>query len=84
MRATEIVNHHKLSDFHQSQKEALRTLFAEVLELPDEKGLRGLDMVMDDGAKMRAVACKQPFRRKQLIGERLAAAKELVKEMDKR
>ncbi len=78
----EIINHHTLSDFRLSQKEALETVFAQVLALMDEEGLMDLDTVMHDGTKMRAVAGKQSFRRKQSISERLAKAQELVKEMD--
>src|SRR5206468_2310948 len=48
----EVINHHTLSDFRLSQKEALETVFAQVLALMDEEGLMDLDTVMHDGTKM--------------------------------
>jgi transposase len=78
----EVINHHTLSDFRLSQKDALQSLFVQVLALMDQEGLMDLSTIMHDGTKMRAVAGKGALRRKQTISERLVKAQELVKEMD--
>ena len=78
----EVINHHTLSDFRLSQKDALQSLFVQVLALMDQEGLMDLSTIMHDGTKMRAVAGKGSLRRKQTISERLVKAQEFVKEMD--
>ena len=75
------VNHHTLSDFRVEHKGALDELFAQLLALLERVGLVNLQQVMHDGAKIRAQAGADSFRREKTLRERLEQARELVAQM---
>ena len=72
---------HKLSDFRVDHKEALDELFAELLAMLEGLGLVSLEQVAHDGTKIRAQAGMDSFRREKTLRERLAEAREVVKQM---
>ena len=77
----ETVNAHTLSDFRVEHKVALDELFAQLLALLEGEGLVNLEQVMHDGTKIRAQAGADSFRREKTLRERLAEAREAVKQM---
>ena len=77
----ETVNAHTLSDFRVEHKVALDELFAELLAMLEQAGLVSLEQVMHDGTKIRAQAGVDSFRREKTLRERLAEAREAVKQM---
>ena len=77
----ETVNAHTLADFRVEHKVALDELFAQLLAVLEEGGLLDLNQVMHDGTKIRAQAGADSYRRENSLRERLALAREAVKEM---
>lgn len=77
----ETVNHHTLSDFRVTRREALEELFAQLLGMLEAKGLLSLERVMHDGTKIRAQAGADTFRREKSLRESVAAARKLVQSM---
>ena len=77
----ETVNAHTLSDFRVEHKVALDELFAQLLALLEGEGLVNLEQVMHDGTKIRAQAGADSFRREKTLRQRLAEAREAVKQM---
>lgn len=78
------INYHTLSDFRVSQQERLDKLFASVLRALDGEGLVDLELVTQDGTKVRARAGKQSLHRRAKIEHELALAREYMREMDRR
>ena len=74
------INHHTLSDFRVRRKAALDQLFTQLLVVLEQAQLLSLERVMHDGAKVRARAGTDSFRREKTIREKLAQAEELVGE----
>ena len=77
----ETVNHHTLSDFRVDHKVALDELFARLLAMLAQEGLVNLEQVAHDGTKIRAQAGMDSFRREKTLRERLAEAREAVKQL---
>ena len=77
----EQVNYHTITDFRVEHKAALDELFAGLLAMLEEVGLLSLEQVMHDGTKIRAQAGVDTFRREKSLRERLAGAREAVKQM---
>src|SRR6266508_7096 len=75
------VNHHTLSDFRVDHKVALDELFAQLLALLEQEGLVNLEQVAHDGTKIRAQAGMDSFRREKTLRERLAEAREAVRQL---
>jgi transposase len=76
----EIINHHTLSDFRVQDKEALDSLFTQLLMTMEDAGWVSLQRVMHDGTKVRAQAGVDSFRREKTVAEKLAQAREVVLE----
>jgi transposase len=76
----EPINYHTLSDFRIANKESLDRLFVEVLGIMSAEGLITLERVMHDGAKVKALAGSNSFRREERIREHLKAAEEQVQQ----
>ena len=81
LAALETVNAHTLADFRVEHKAALDELFAKLLALLEQEGLVSLEQVMHDGTKIRAQAGADIFRREKSLRERLAEAREMVKQL---
>jgi transposase len=77
----EEVNHHSLSDFRVEHQAALDELLAQVLGVLSAEGLIGLERVMHDGTKVKALASGKSFRREQTLREHLEQARERVSAM---
>jgi len=78
------VNYKSLSDFRTQHGAALETLFVQVLAVMDEANLIDLDLVTQDGTKIRAWASSDTYRREKTLKERLAQAEKLVEESRER
>ena len=76
----QVINHHTLSDFRISHREALTDLFAQLLVVLSEAGLVPMQLVAQDGTKIRAQAGVDSFRREETLRRRLAQARRLVEE----
>lgn len=63
------VCHDKLSEFRRSHAGALDRLFTDVLGLLLQKGLVALDVVAQDGTRVRACASAPSFRRQRSLEE---------------
>lgn len=81
--ATEVVNHHTLSDFRIEHKAALEDLFAQFLMLLEGEGLLDLSTILQDGTKMRAVAGTESYRRRETIEQKLERARQAVQELER-
>jgi len=77
----EPVNYHTLSSFRSENKEALDTLFVDLLGVLSAEGLVTLEQVTQDGTKVKAFAGKDTFRREERILEHMKAAQEQVQRM---
>jgi len=75
------VNHHTLSDFRATDKEAVEGLFVQVLGVLSAEGLTDLKRVMQDGTKVKAQAARKSFRREETLREHLRLAQEQVQAM---
>jgi len=78
----EVVNHHTLSDFRVSHKEALDEVFTKLLALLEVEGLVTLDLVAHDGTKVAAQAGADSFRREKTVRERMERARQLLKDLE--
>jgi len=72
------INHHTLSDFRVTHKEALDDLFTESLGLLSAEGLISLQRVMHDGTKVKACAGSDSFRREDKVRAHLEMARQHV------
>jgi transposase len=81
--AIEPVNHTSLNEFRKSKKEALDEVFAQLLVMLEGEGLVNLERVMVDGTKVAAQAGRDTFRREKTLQQRLAAAREAVRQLGK-
>jgi transposase len=77
----DVVNHHTLSDFRSTNKEALDNLFQQLLAVLEGEGIVDLGQVMHDGTKIRANTGADTFRRQKTLDERLKRAKQLLDQM---
>jgi transposase len=82
--ADEQVNHHTLSDFRVGHKEALQELFAQFLVLLNAAGLVDLQTLLQDGTKVRAVAGRGSYHRRDTLEKRLRQARGVVRRMEQR
>ena len=78
----EVINHHTLSDFRVTHKEALDEVFTKLLALLEGAGLVTLELVAHDGTKVAAQAGSDSFRRERTVQERLARARQLLKDLE--
>ena len=72
------VNHHTLSDFRVGCADLLDRLLAEHVAALAEAGLIDLDMLAQDGMRLRASAGAASFRRADTLARHLATAQEVV------
>ncbi len=75
------INHHTLSDFRVSHREALDGLLSELLAVLEQEGLADFTTVMQDGTKIRSVASKRSFQRRGRVEEQRQRAREYVKKV---
>jgi transposase len=78
----EVINHHTLSDFRATHKEALDEVFTGLLALLEGEGLVTLELVAHDGTKVKAHAGADSFRREKTVRERLERARKLLKDLE--
>jgi transposase len=83
LAAIEAVNHTSLNEFRRKQKEGLDEVFTQLLVMLEGEGLVDLERVMVDGTKVAAQAGRDTFRREKTLQQRLAAAREAVKQLEK-
>ena len=74
------VNYKSISDFRTQHGAALEKLFVQVLAVMDEENLIDLDLVTQDGTKIRAWASSDTYRREKTLKQRLEQAEKLVEE----
>src|ERR1700730_3735057 len=77
------ISHRTLSGFRSDHKEALESLFVQVVGMLSAEGLITMQRVTLDGTKIKANASGNTFRRKERIEAHLALAREQVQKMNK-
>ena len=77
----EVINHHTLSDFRVSTRQALDGLFAQLLAILSSEGLITLEQVVHDGTKVKAAASSKSFHREKTLRAHLEAAQQRVRAM---
>ena len=82
--ATEVVNHHTLSDFRVQGLEKLQGILTQVLALLASENLVDFQCLLQDGTKIRAAAGAGSYHRKKTIEEHWAEAQACVDELDRR
>ena len=75
------MNYHTLSDFRVAHAEALDQLLAGGVAALVAQGLVALDVLAQDGLKVRAAAGAGSFRRRERLGKLAAAAKARVERL---
>lgn len=75
-----VVNYKSLSMFRIQHGAALQDLFVKVLAVMEKEKLIDLDLVTQDGTKVRAWASSDTYRREKTLEQRLEQAKKLVEE----
>src|SRR5436309_59231 len=75
------MNYHTLSDFRVAHAEVLDRLLAGGVAALVEQGLVALDVLAQDGLKVRAAAGAGSFRRRERLGKLAAAAKARVERL---
>ena len=83
LTADQEVNHHTLADFRVEHKAALEKLFVEFLAMLDQAGVVDLQMLLQDGTKMKAVAGKSSFHRRKTLEKRLRTARKVMKKLER-
>jgi transposase len=82
--ATEIINHHTLSDFRVSGKTELENLMAQLIAILDREELIDLRTVAHDGTKIHAKASKFSFHRQRTLQDRVKVARRVVRQLRER
>jgi transposase len=77
------VNHRTLGEFRVDHGELLNRLLAQSVTALAAEGLIDLDMLSQDGVRVRASAGASSFRRRARLEERIAAVKALLAELAK-
>src|SRR3981081_2215088 len=77
------VNHRTLGEFRVEHGELLNRLLAESVTALAAEGLIDLDMLAQDGVRVRAAAGASSFRRRGRLEEHIAAVKALLAELAK-
>jgi transposase len=80
----EVINYHTLADFRVGHGEALQELFTQFLVLLDVEGVVDLTTILHDGTKVRAVAGRRSYHRRQTLEKRTRQARKVLKELDRR
>lgn len=75
------VNHHLLSDFRSTNPEFFDELLTETVGTLISQGLVELDVIAQDGMRVRASAGGSSFRRQGTLAESLSAAKQRVEQL---
>jgi transposase len=75
------MNYHTLSDFRVAHAAVLDRLLAEGVAALVEEGLVALDVLAQDGLRVRAAAGAGSFRRRERLGKLAAAAKGRVEQL---
>ena len=75
------VNHHMLSDFRSQQVEFLDELLTDTIATLLHQGLVSLDVVAQDGMRVRASAGTSSFRREETLEKCRAEAQQRVQQM---
>jgi transposase len=83
LAADQIVNHHTLADFRVGHKEALEDVLAQFLVLLEAANIVDVNTLLQDGTKVRTVAGKGSFHRRQTLEGRLHQAREAVQRLDR-
>ena len=78
-----VVNHRTLGEFRVDHGEFLNRLLAESVTALAAEGLIDLDMLSQDGVRVRAAAGASSFRRRGRLEERVAAVQALLAELAK-
>jgi transposase len=78
-----VVNHRTLGEFRVDHGELLNRLLAASVTALAAEGLIDLDMLSQDGVRVRAAAGASSFRRRGRLEERIVAVQELLAELAK-
>jgi transposase len=76
------VNYHLLSDFRSQHAEFLNRVYAESIAALTKEGLVDLNVVSQDGMRVRASAGSDSFRRRATLEEHLRQAEEQVRRLE--
>jgi hypothetical protein len=76
------VSHRTLSGFRSNHKEALDSLFVQVVGMLSAEGLISMERLTLDGTKIKANASGNTFRRKEKLEAHLALAQEQIEKMN--
>jgi transposase len=77
-----VINHHTLSDFRTGHGPALEQLFIELLAVLSQAEVVSLDLVMQDGMKVKANAADNSFRREPSLRQHLEAAQQQIQQLE--
>jgi hypothetical protein len=77
------VTHHTLSDFRAEHPDELKKLLSELLGLLSKEGFVTLECVAHDGAKIRARAAADSFRREQTLLRKIEREHQMVEKLAK-
>src|SRR5260370_8173298 len=72
------VNYHTLADFRSQHESELKALLAELLALLSTNGMVSLELVAQDGTKVRAQAGADTFRRQRTLEEETTKAEAMM------
>lgn len=72
------INHHTISDFRISHKEALDELFSQILGVLMAENLVSLERVMQDGTRIKAFTSADTFKRDERLEKCLEEARKQV------
>ena len=77
----EQVNYHTLAEFRMQKQERLEKLLQELLAQLQQEELIDLELVTQDGTKVRAVASTQSMRRRKTLEEHREQAREALRKL---
>lgn len=84
LTADQPINHHTLSDFRVGHKEALESVFAQLLTMLETAGLVDLKTLLHDGTKVKAVAGRASLHRRKTLEKRMRQARKVIKQLDEK
>jgi transposase len=76
------VNYHTLADFRAAHEKELKGLLAELLGMLSKEGFVKLELVAQDGTKVRSQAGADSFRREGTLEKEAAKAQQMMEEIE--
>jgi len=84
LAGTEVINHHRLSDFRVEDQEGVEGLLAQFLAMREAAEVVDLRTMLEDGTKVKAVAGRAWLHRRKRLEQRLKQARKVMRELDRR